>query len=100
MSALIEKRNEFKQKLDLIKTQRNFEISQKVAAYKASLEKEPIQGEVELQKVIDALDQVIAFESNPQKLDLTEQIQFTDNNSQGVEINQRPGMSSFEVPRG
>lgn len=62
MSILLDKRAEYQDKINQLVDSRRVEIEGKVALFRAQLEAEPIDGLADLQSVVDALNQVIAYE--------------------------------------
>lgn len=69
MSMLLEKRQEIQSKIDTLIEKRRIEIDELVKAYRESLEAEPENQEIlELRKVIEALDAVIAYEEPKQEI--------------------------------
>lgn len=63
MSMLTEKRQEIANKLNVLLYDRNKKIDEKVAAYRAQLEKEPVSAEAEkLKALLKAFDEVISYE--------------------------------------
>ena len=63
MSNLAEKRQEFVDKLNTLKTKRAEEIEISVREYRASLEAKPNKEIEELEKVIGAMDVLVAYEN-------------------------------------
>lgn len=119
MNALIEKKNEFIAKKNEIYQRRQDYIDAKVSEYRNKLEVEPFDDSeiVKINKVIAAIDEVLAYESGypetesepalAQELDTAEQVM-----NESVQTNlvdgpakvetkdsSRPGMQSFNVDR-
>lgn len=62
MSMLIEKRKEIASKLEGLRITRDEEIQRKLNLYKLELESQPCEEIAKLQHVLNAMDEVIAYE--------------------------------------
>lgn len=121
MNALIEKKNEFIAKKNEIYQRRQDYIDAKVSEYRNKLEVEPFDESeiVKINRVIAAIDEVLAYESGyletesepepalAQELDTAEQVmnETVQTNLVGrptideTKEHSRPGMQSFNVDR-
>ena len=112
MSVLLEKREQLLNQLTQLQVERVDDINAKIAAYKMQLESEPVDSRIiELQSVINAIDEVIAYDNTHAQHDVANTqhvsesdvqanpvMQDTAESAHDVSVNARPGMMTINTP--